>query len=358
MFTDVLPPIFIETILDFTHIEKTFFWGFLMKKFVILALVLLLVGVFVVSSLTDDESTVSNPDNNEPTVSYPDIDRRENIPDISKRGPGNDSHPPLLHSKEYEEPVPLPSSINTAGLEDSPFILPDGNTLYFFFTPDASLPAQKQVLDKASGVWVSHREGGSWGEPERVWLQEPGKLAMDGAFCIQDDEMWFSSVREGYAGMNMFTAEKVNGEWTNWEYSGDRLMEEIQIGEVHIHGDNLYFHSDRSGGKGSYDIWVTTRNDNSWSDPINIEAVNTEKVESQPFITPDGNELWFTRKHKGTPGTFRSVKRNGNWSEPELIVSQFAGEPTLDDDGNLYFVHHYYENETMIEADIYVSHKK
>jgi len=30
----------------------------------------------------------------------------------------------------------------------------------------------------------------------------------------------------------------------------------------------------------------------------------------------------------------------------------------LDDAGNLYFVHHYYENNVGIEADIYVAHKK
>ena len=41
-----------------------------------------------------------------------------------------------------------------------------------------------------------------------------------------------------------------------------------------------------------------------------------------------------------------------------LIVSQFAGEPTLDDAGNLYFVHHYFEHGQMIEADIYVAYKK
>ncbi|HOK38716.1 MAG TPA: hypothetical protein P5538_03695 [Bacteroidales bacterium] len=51
-------------------------------------------------------------------------------------------------------------------------------------------------------------------------------------------------------------------------------------------------------------------------------------------------------------------KINDQWQEPELIVSQFAGEPTLDDAGNLYFVHHYFENNIMIEADIYVAFKK
>jgi hypothetical protein len=60
----------------------------------------------------------------------------------------------------------------------------------------------------------------------------------------------------------------------------------------------------------------------------------------------------------GTPALYRSMRVNNAWSEPELIVSQFAGEPTLDDSGNLYFVHHYFENNVMIEADIYIARRK
>jgi len=88
---------------------------------------------------------------------------------------------------------------------------------------------------------------------------------------------------------------------------------------------------------------------------VNLEAVNTTEHEGQPFISSDGNELWFTRRHRGTPGIFRSMKVDGNWQKPELIVSQFAGEPTLDDAGNLYFVHHFFEDNQMIEADIYLA---
>jgi len=170
--------------------------------------------------------------------------------------------------------------------------------------------------------------------------------------------MWFASAREGYTGVNMFTAELTGGSWQNWQYSGNRLMQEIQIGEVHLHGDDLYFHSARAGSNGGYDIWVTTRTGSNWSDPVNIQAVNSATDDSLPFISSDGNELWFTRTYLGTPAIFKSDKVSGNWTAPQLIVSQFAGEPTLDAAGNLYFVHHFYENDVMIEADIYIARKK
>ena len=294
-----------------------------------------------------------------PPASHPTVAREEALPaDILKRGPETDPHPPLLHSSEYREPVPLPYPVNTAGGEDSPFILPDGDTLYLFFTPDVRVPAEKQLLDDVTGVWVTHRNGASWSTPGRVWLQEPGKLALDGAVCVQGDEMWFASAREGYTGVNIFTAEWIDGRWANWQYAGDRLMNEIRIGEVHIHGDALYFHSDRPGGRGAFDIWMTSRSGDSWSEPINIQAVNSEMMDGFPFVSSDGSELWFTRMHNGTPAILRSLNVAGNWSAPELIVSQFAGEPTLDDAGNLYFVHHFFENGVMIEADIYVAYRQ
>ena len=77
-----------------------------------------------------------------------------------------------------------------------------------------------------------------------------------------------------------------------------------------------------------------------------------------PYITPDGNELWFNRRYLGSPAVYRSIKVDDEWQEPELIISQFAGEPTLDNEGNIYFVHHFYEDGKMIEADIYVAYRK
>jgi len=81
----------------------------------------------------------------------PVVDRYSLIVD-EKMTPEKDIYPPILYSDEWEEPVPLPYPVNTAGGEDSPFIMPDGKTLYFFFTPDVSAPLEQQVVDGVTGV--------------------------------------------------------------------------------------------------------------------------------------------------------------------------------------------------------------
>ncbi len=292
--------------------------------------------------------------NDDEIAEYPETTRDEMIPlDISKRGPSGDNTPPILHSDLFSDPVPMEGPVNTAGAEDSPFILSDGNTFYFFFTPDVRIPPEKQLLDNVTGIWITEKIGGQWSEPERVWLQDPGVLALDGAHWVGENEIWFGSAREGYTGVNIFTASNVNGTWSDWHYAGDLLNVDYEMGELHRVGDTIYFHSPRSGGKGQYDIWTTTLENGLWKEPVNVEEINSAEHDSLPWINEDENEIFFTRIYLGTPGIFRSVKVNGSWSEPELILSQFAGEPTLDGEGNLYFVHHYYEDGEMIEADIY-----
>ena len=49
---------------------------------------------------------------------------------------------------------------------------------------------------------------------------------------------------------------------------------------------------------------------------------------------------------------------NGEWQEPEEMFGPLAGEATIDQSGNVYFTHHYFKNDKMLEADIYVAKKK
>jgi hypothetical protein len=81
--------------------------------------------------------------------------------DAVKRTPADDVYPPVLHAAEFAEPVPLPGPINTAGLEDSPFIAPDGR-LYFFFTPSAAVPPEQQLFDGVTGIYVAAKAEAGW----------------------------------------------------------------------------------------------------------------------------------------------------------------------------------------------------
>jgi hypothetical protein len=264
----------------------------------------------------------------------------------------SDVSPPKSLSQEFTDPVPVPGLVNSAGAEDSGFVMPDGSTLYFFFTPDVSVPAEKQVLDGVTGIYVSHKEDGVWGDPERVLLQDPGKLALDGCEFVQGNAMLFCSAREGYTGIHWFSAESRDGKWQGWGNAD--FNPDYKVGELHISGDELYFHSDRPGGKGGLDIWVSRKVNGEWQSPENLEAVNSPRDEGWPFVSQDGSELWISRDY----GLWRSSKADGAWNAPELMISPLAGEASLDSQGNVYFTHHFYRDYKMIEADIYFARRK
>ncbi len=158
----------------------------------------------------------------------------------------------------------------------------------------------------------------------------------------------------------MWTAKFRDGSWQDWQNAGKKLNIDYEIGEMHItaDGSTMYFHSGRAGGKGGYDIWMTRFLNADWSQPQNVTIVNTPEIEGWPFVTLDGNELWFTRVYLGSPAVYRSKKSGNDWGQPELIVSQFASEPSLDSEGNLYFTHHYFKDNSMLKADIYVARRK
>lgn len=277
-----------------------------------------------------------------------------------KMSPETDAFLPILHLAEWENPVPLAGAINTAGAEDSPFITSDGSTFYFFFTPDPSIPAEKQLLDGVTGIYVSRWQNDTWGQAERLLLQEPGKLGLDGCPFVQGTTLWFCSTREGYTGIHWFTAQYQEQGWVNWQLADGAFPQDYEVGELHIAPDGkaLYYHSARAGGKGDLDIWVTRLQDGAWQSPENVAAVNSPEAEGWPFVSQDGQELWFTRFYLGSPAVYRSKWNGSGWAEPELVVSQFAGEPTLDAQGNLYFVHHYFLDRKMVEADIYAAYRK
>ncbi len=288
----------------------------------------------------------------------PPPDRESLIPtEQAKITPETDIYPPVSETDEYEDPVPMPYPVNTRGAEDSAYMMPDGQTLYVWFTPSPQIPVEKQVIDGVTGIYVFHKTPDGWSDAERVMLQDPGKLSLDGCGFVQNNTIWFCAAREGYTGLHWFTAEFKDGIWQNWQLAD--FEESYEVGELHItaDGSELYFHSARAGGQGGYDIWVSQNLDGVWREPVNIAAVNSPQTDGWPFVSPDGSELWITRGN-GAPELWRSIRLNGEWTAPEKMFSLFSGEASMDNEGNIYFTHHFYKDDVMLEADIYVANKK
>jgi outer membrane protein OmpA-like peptidoglycan-associated protein len=86
-------------------------------------------------------------------------------------------------------------------------------------------------------------------------------------------------------------------------------------------GKTLYFSSNRPGGEGELDIWVSERDElNNWRLPENCgNIINTPFNENTPFFNPETNALIFSSEGHVTMGgydVFQSVFRYGGWTTP------------------------------------------
>jgi hypothetical protein len=87
-------------------------------------------------------------------------------------------------------------------------------------------------------------------------------------------------------------------------------------------GRTLYFTSDRPGGYGKWDLWVSQRNspEEEWGDPVNLgPEVNTAAAEVMPSISADGLTLFFG---DGNPFSWRA--RNGTANDYQVWMTTRA----------------------------------
>lgn len=88
-------------------------------------------------------------------------------------------------------------------------------------------------------------------------------------------------------------------------------------------GNTLFFVSDRPGGKGLADIYVSKKDGRNWGEPINIgDSINTEMDEKFVFVHPNGKTLFFSSQgHDNLGGydIFVSNHVDGKWSKPRNL---------------------------------------
>jgi|GEM_PF-4619017 len=98
----------------------------------------------------------------------------------------------------------------------------------------------------------------------------------------------------------------------------------IKGGALAANSNRIYFSSNRPGGLGGYDIYVTNRkSENSWSDPENLGApINTAGNEITPYISANMEELYFSSDNHETIGyydVFVSRKSGTAWQNPQNL---------------------------------------
>ncbi len=136
--------------------------------------------------------------------------------------------------------------------------------------------------------------------------------------------------RRGKRQLKIFMAEKLEDQWSNIQevpFNGDDFS--TCHPAISSDGTRLYFSSNRPGGFGGMDIYVSTYRNESWSAPVNLgPVINSAGNEVFPYISED-EVLYFSSSDQGGLGRldiFRSKKVYAN-SERTWQIKENLGEP-------------------------------
>lgn len=219
-------------------------------------------------------------------------------------------------NKAWSYPVSLSPNINSSENEGTASISADGRTLVF------TACNKKDGLGSCD-LYISYRLGNEWikainlGENinTREWESQPS-LSADGSI------LYFVSDRKGGIGKrDIFISKKDSiGEWCMAKNLGDQInTPEDEISPfIHPNGISLFFASDGYPGLGGMDIFYSEKINNTWSKPENFGyPINTSRDQVSLFITADNKRGYY------------SLEQNQDEASRNSLLYQFEIPPNL-----------------------------
>jgi OmpA-OmpF porin, OOP family len=225
------------------------------------------------------------------------------------------------------EPVNMGSIVNGISENYLPSSDPTGKRVYFTSTRKGGISAEdKNDADGDEDIYYVDKVDGEWQSP--VLLPEPiNSKKNDGAPSISaDGQTMFMTLcyRDGGVGScDIYVSYLEGNQWSEPQNLGNVVNSEKWDAQpsVSADGNRLFFVSERVGGYGGNDIYMTEKTIfGEWGVPQNLGSIiNTPFSEVSPFISPDGKTLYFAST--GHPGygdsdIFRSIYQDGRWSVP------------------------------------------
>jgi outer membrane protein OmpA-like peptidoglycan-associated protein len=199
-----------------------------------------------------------------------------------------------LAQRHMDSAVNLGIRINSQDPEMFPCLTAD--TLNLFFTRRVNGVDEdfyKSHADSCGG-WFTARNMGS--PPNSKHFESSQYISGDGhyLFFMRCDNRSENGWDQG--GCDLYMAYTGDSVWSTPENFGATINTPAFEGMPALSPDNreLYFVSDRPGGFGGLDIWVSKFDNGLWQAPRNLgPLINTAGNETAPFIHIDNNTLYF-----------------------------------------------------------------
>jgi len=202
----------------------------------------------------------------------------------------------------FEEGAPLDYPFNENYNEGGPTITANNRELYF-----TVCEMNKEGRENCD-IYYCKKVGSYWGEIEKIevinseyWESQPS-ISSDGQY------LYFVSNRPGgIGGLDLYVSQrKLNGDWDAPKNLGKTINTRKNEKSPFIHSDSqtFYFASNGQPTMGGYDIYYSKKNeDETYSKPTNIGyPINTKADEIALFVSLNGQRAFFSSNKLKGPG--------------------------------------------------------
>ena len=213
---------------------------------------------------------------------------------------------------DWSMPVNLGPVLNTTFVDDDPFESKDGLTLYFVSG------AGRKPNFGGRDIWVTHRAtvDSPWDEPQNLGpVINSASHEQKPTLSVDGHRLYFASDRPGgLGGFDIYVSRRRDKrDDFGWEppvnlgspiNSSSNEQGGLALLEDEATGGLIiYFSSDRPGGLGGGDIYSSMLlSDGTFTPPVAIPNITSEFNEQDPAIRRDGLEMFFASNRPGTFG--------------------------------------------------------
>lgn len=230
--------------------------------------------------------------------------------------------------------------INTKYPEYAPIVSADESTLIFTSRREGSTGGfMDEKGEFYEDIYISEKQGKSWSAPRNI-SAAINTSTHDASIGLSPNGKELFIYKDDGAGDIYMCLQKRDGTWSKPEALDINSKKNYEnSAAITPDGKKLFFTSNREGGYGDLDIYVSEKGkDGKWGEPVNLgPTVNTEGAEEGPFLDLDGRTLYFASTMHNGMGDFDIFKTvydsvSNSWSDPENL-----GYPINSADEDLYF---------------------
>jgi outer membrane protein OmpA-like peptidoglycan-associated protein/TPR repeat protein len=198
---------------------------------------------------------------------------------------------------DWEFPKRISSNLNQKYNDAAASLSPDGKTLFLYYE------------EGAGDIYTSNLEGGEWSVPKPLNKNINTSMFWETSASVSADgkKLYFASNRPGGVGeLDLYVSElDGRGEWGKAVNMGPLINtpENEDAPFIHADGVTLYFSSDGHPNLGNSDIFVTEYVGTKWQKPVNLGwPINTWEYDGFFTISADKKKGFYSTMKEGGQG--------------------------------------------------------